>query len=764
MSNEPLNANRALEQSLKTPCLGRWILLGLVLLQWLLFRAFIEREVSWSPFLNGDANDYLRHSYMVFDSIIHGRGIPDEFRFGPHGIGLLLLSSFMYLLFDPSRLAALAPNLLFFIIFQLTTYSAVRRLSGSVMLALTSVGLLLCLQIPFQLNPNLLLNIMEYQREFPVFSLFGTLIWYAVLSNGFKNLPFSLLTGLAAGITVVFRYVTLFHIVGVFACFAGILVFFVGIQSIRNRERWDSYFIQMRNFTLSVLVFFAVVFYPLYLAKDELFAHYFSGTITGVQNKDFIALYQGGVKTFFDQVMYYPSAIVNSFVGKYFFTTSTIVLIILILGMIVFFVRKRKRSMRQNNSAEVQNGTTYINRKVAYLFCIIAIFVPLILLTFYPTRSAQMGVVIVPPLTIMFLLFTIDLHGLGLKRLEGRIGQICRVGVAFGALMAGLIFQLNAYSMVGLSTVAKKDYLEVAHLYDDITRLAKELGTDTPAIAFDFIENYTLGCGQALTAYRYEKEREILRPHCFFPSDVGAVYDYDHARNAMLSADLLVLSLEETSLEAWNPYTRDPLSHVFTTLPFSQSIEPFREQLHTDIQGQYKLVNTYQIFNRKIGLFRKLHPQPVSVYTASMGGPETPVTVLFSKEDGVVWHSASPPKFPITIEFSYTEANKINGLMLLPQIGNKKRAPSDFVLQGMSDEGGWVDVLTVKGAKTDDEGTPMNYPIEGEFYKSFRLVIFSNGGAPDFVTLRKIVPLFIVADNLPHQNLKRDRVVFPVKN
>src|SRR3989338_9730464 len=106
MNNKLLNANRAFEQALKNPYLGRRVLLGLVLLQWLLFRAFIEREVSWSPFLNGDANDYLRHSYMVFDSIIHGEGIPDEFRFGPHGIGTLLLSSLMYLLFEPSRLVA----------------------------------------------------------------------------------------------------------------------------------------------------------------------------------------------------------------------------------------------------------------------------------------------------------------------------------------------------------------------------------------------------------------------------------------------------------------------------------------------------------------------------------------------------------------------------------------------------------------------------------------------------------------------------------
>lgn len=741
MDNKLLSKH-SVDQSLKSQYMARWILFGLVLLQWLLFRAFVEREVSWSPFINGDATDYLRHSYIVFDALIHGRGIPGEFRAGPHGIGLLLLSSFMYLLFGASRLVALAPNLLFFILFQLTTYFAVRRLSGSVMLALAAVGLLLCLQIPFQLNPNLLLNITEYQREFPVFSLFGVLTWYAVLSNGFKNLPFSLLTGLVAGITVVFRYVTLFHIVGIFGCFGAVLVFFACTQLIRKRKSWDSYFIQTRNYIFSLLSFFATISYPLYLAKDQFIGHYFDAH----PDQNQLALYQGGVKTFFEQVIYYPIAIVNAFAGKFFFTVTTIVLIVLILGVVVFWARKRL--MHRSASLEGLNGAADIDKKAAYLFCIIAILVPLTLLTFFVSaRSAQMGVVVVPALIILLLLFAIDLHGLGLKRMVGGIGQICSVGVAFGVILAGLVFQFSAYSMVGLSSVAKKDYLEVAHLYDDISNLAKELGTDTPAIGTDFIENYTLGCGQALTAYLYEKERRIFLPNCVI-SPVR-VYDYEHAQKAIFSAELLVISLEESPIEAWDPYARDPLSQALANYPFPQSIEPFRQRLHEEILMRYKLVNTYQIFNRKIGLFQTRQSRPVSVHTTSMSGASAPVTTLFSREEGI-WHSASPPEYPIIINFDYAEPNKINELSLLPQIGGKARAPTDFVLQGMGDDEPWVDVLQVKDAKTDEEGAQIKYAVKkGGHYKHFRLVIYANGGSPDFVTLRKIIPWTIVADSVP---------------
>lgn len=742
MSNELPTENWVNEQTPIKNNTGRWVLLGVVILQWLLFRAYVDREVSWSPFLNGDANAYLGHSYIVFDSLINGRGIPDEFRFGPHGIGPLLLSAFMYLLFGASRLIALTPNLLFFILLQLVTYTSVRRISGSVKIALTAVGFLLCLRIPFQSNPMLFLNITEYQREFLVFSLFGIMIWYAVLSNGFKTLSYSLLAGLAAGIAVVFRYVTLFHIVGVFGSFAAILMASVSWQVLRNRKRWADYFPQIKNFLGSASVFFAVTIYPLFLARHALFGHYFSGTISGPQDKDFIALYQQGVKTFFEQVIFYPYAVINVFIGETFFVLSITTLLILMLFAVIALVQGKPIS-----KSDVFGIPYRIDRTPAYVFCFIAIIVPLALLTFYPTRSAQMGVVVVPPLVIALFLLIVDAYKLGLKHFTGCIGYVSGTGIALALLSAGLIFQIKAYSMVGLSSVARQHYLEVARLYDDIGRLAKKLGTNTPTISTDFLENYTIDCGSAIIAYHYEKEREILRPRCIVPSDVGTVYTYEGARNDMLGSNLLILSLEETSLDAWNPYARDPLSQILASYPFPRSITPFRKQLHVDLQKDYKLIDVYQIFNRKVGLFlRPQPPVPVSVHTTSIGGPGTPASTLFSEGD-TVWHSESPPKFPVTIEFEYEKPEKLSALMLFPQIGNKTRVPSNFVLQGMSAKGEWINLLNVKGAKTDDDGAPIRLQLAGNAaYKSYRMIIFANGGSPGFVTLRRIIPSFIPTD------------------
>ena len=177
-----------------------WLLSGLLVLQWLLFSSFVEREVAWSPFLNGDANAYLGLTYILFDAFLKGEGIPSEFLLAQHGIAPMLLSAGLYLLFGASRLSALAPNLLLFLLFQVVTYWVVTRLTGARLVGLVAVGLLLCLQIPFQLNPNLLLNIAEYQREFLVFSLFGVYLWLVIASDSFDDLRLSLLAGLVGGI------------------------------------------------------------------------------------------------------------------------------------------------------------------------------------------------------------------------------------------------------------------------------------------------------------------------------------------------------------------------------------------------------------------------------------------------------------------------------------------------------------------------------------------------------------------------------------
>jgi hypothetical protein len=303
-------------------------------------------------------------------------------------------------------------------------------------------------------------------------------------------------------------------------------------------------------------------------------------------------------------------------------------------------------------------------------------------------------------------------------------------------------FQINAYSMVGLSTVTKRDYKEVSRLYDDIIKISHQMQLTSPTVAADFIENYSLGCARAIVAYQYEHEREILKPKCIFPTDVGAVYDEKTARQLISKADIVILSLEETPLDAFIPEHRDPLTHVLDNYPFPRSIAGFRKDLHQDIYHQYKHVGTYKIFNRVVGLFESGRRLPAFIAVSSSGDSKNPARVLFDDSKNI-WHSASPPEYPQIIQFRYDEPRMMTSLSLSPQIGGSDRAPSSFVLEGQESDGSWTQLLLIKGFKyAGDDSQSWQVKKYGS-YTSFRLIIYANGGSPAFVTIRKLIPLFL---------------------
>ena len=322
---------------------------------------------------------------------------------------------------------------------------------------------------------------------------------------------------------------------------------------------------------------------------------------------------------------------------------------------------------------------------------------------------------------------------------------------SFTYLMRGLLimvwavavmFQVKAYSMVGLSTVAKRDYVAVSKLYDDIIRVSHDMKLTTPAIATDFIENYVLGCAKAIVSYQYEREREILRPRCVFPADVGAVYDKKTALRQIWNADIIILSLEETALDAFKPEHRDPLTHVLENYPFPKSISTFRKDLHQEIIRQFKHVGTYKIFNRTIGLYESGRRLPTDVSVSSTNDSNYSPLALFDDSESI-WHSVSPPVYPQIIQFRYEKPLVMTHISLLPQIGAVDRAPLSFVLQGKENGGSWAEMLSVKNAIYLDDRAKLWRITKADFFTNFRLIIYANGGPANFVTIRKLTPLFI---------------------
>lgn len=711
------------------------LLIGVFLAEWFLFKSFIQREMAWSPFLNGDANWYLGHSYVVFDSILKNWKIPPEFFNDPAGFMVLLSSSVLYLFFGASRLTALSTNFIFYILWQGIMFYAIRYVTKSRAIAFAMLGLCLTAAMPFQgdkVHP--MLNITEYQRDFIAFCLFGVFIAVVLFSDTFLKIKQSIIAGAVAGFMITFRYAMLFHLVGIYA--ATMTVFFVIFLLKRAKPNTvGAYKTRIMNGILSFLMMCVVSGYPIYLAKSALYHHYFAGKLIGPKNESFIKLYQQGVHDFVQQILYYPKMLLGSGLGRFFFIASLAALSFILLFIIISLVMK-KGAPDLNKSSQPRSVYGLFPFSI-FLFMCIAI--PLFLLTAYPVRSGNVGLLIVAPsIMAIFILFTHLLNRFDIP--EKRILSVLKVFLAVAILTMGMFYQVKSYAIVSLSSHNREDYLAVARLYEDIIAVSKKANLKQPRISVDFMENYVLGCGEAITAYRYEHAGELFRISQKLGSDIGAEVKEQEALNLLRESDIVLLSVREELLESRDPLYTDPLSLGMAGVPFSKSIKDIRPVLAAHVNKNFTEKGRYKVFNREIVLYlnNQLSFAPIAIRSSSVSSNLYSADSIL-KESLVVWHSESNPVYPQWLEFEYKLPVVITRLTMRCQAGGSRRAPSEFCFQGLGENGQWLNLLVVPNASFKDEEELKSWPVENiRAFKRYRIYITKNNGTSDFVTIAKV--------------------------
>lgn len=728
------------------------VLFIVFIFEWYLFKSFVAREMAWSPFLNGDANWYLGHSYIVFDSIIKQHLIPPNFFNDPAGIMVLLFSSLLYMLFGASRLVALSSNLIFYIAWQAAMFYLTRHITKSWIFSFITLGLCLAIKLPFQGdNINPILNIMEYQRDFIVFCLFGIFTAAVLFSDTFRKTKAAVLAGLIAGLMITFRYNMFFHLSGICAV---MLAFFLSVYLIRFKHNGikRNYLVRIKNGILAALSSMLVCFYPLFLAKFALYNHYFAGKIVGPKNKDFIQTYQQGVTNFIQQVIYYPNHIIRHGLGNSFMTTVSAIAVLLFLLVIIYIVFKKlkKSNYKIQANSHLVKSTNNINAYSLFAyttFLFVCFLFPLLLLTFYPVRSGNVGLFLVAPvITFIVIIFTQIFNKFNIS--TNKISYLLRIIMVGIALFLGISFQINSYSIVAKSSLNRNDYLEVAHLYDDIISLSKEAGIKQPAVSVNFLENYTLGCCEAITAYRYEHGGELFRVSARLGSDVGRI-DKETALRLLQESDILVLCVKEEPLEKRNPIYCDPLSPGLSQVLFSKSIKEFNPEIIKFAREHFITKKRYHIFNRDIELLinKSIRVKPIAIKASSRSSEQfSEKNILESYSP--IWHSESGPKYPQWIEFAYKNPVIIKSITIEGQPGCLVRAPSEFYFQGRNDNEQWHNLLYVADAAITDGQEFKTWAVKKKnSYKYYRLYILKNNGSPDFVTIKKVSFDYLNTDN-----------------
>ncbi len=733
------------EKGISTSLKAIIILVAIFLAEWFLFQNFVKREMAWSPFLNGDANWILSESYVVFDSILKNHTVPPSVYNAPAGVMLYLFTSILYLFFGASRLAALSTNFIFFILWQLAIFTVIRYVSRSWAVAFTVLGLCLTLNVPIQgdsINP--ILNIAEYQRDFITFCLFGIFISAILFSNSFHKRSWAVYAGLIAGLMVTFRYNALFYFIGIYLA---ILVFFLIVFLIKRYKVVDgvaAYKIRIVNAAISLFSMSMVFLYPVYRGKDALYRHYFVGKLVGPKDKTFIELYSHGVNDFFQQIMYYPLVIINTGLGQFFINTFSIVVLVLLFFIARSVFIRTKMGMRGSNLImkekfyKVGENSSGLNSFAFYVVLCICLVVPLSLLTTYPVRSGNVGLFLTSAFAIFVYVAFSDLYGRfnisGNKSLS-----IIGIIMALVALSFGMSYQIKAYERRGTSTNHRQDYLEVARLYDDMVNVSKKSGIKKPTVSINFLQNYVLGCGEAITAYQYEKAGELFRVTPLLGSDIGNGITKESAFELLRDSDLVILSMTKELPEKRGLVSCDPLAEGLYHYPFYKSVREYHEDIVSFVKERFSAKGKYKICCRDIVLYaaKDLPFRPVAVYASSQMNEEFSAEAVLQAPG--IWHSTPNPEYPQWIEFKYKSPVIINNITVRCQPGAPMRAPLEFYLQGQGKDGQWKNLLAVENAGFTDKEELKSWHVENyQAFSRYRILITKNNGEPTLLTIGRI--------------------------
>ena len=104
------------------------------------------------------------------------------------------------------------------------------------------------------------------------------------------------------------------------------------------------------------------------------------------------------------------------------------------------------------------------------------------------------------------------------------------------------------------------------------------------------------------------------------------------------------------------------------------------------------------------------------------------------------WHSAQPPKYPEALTADFQQRREVKSLGLLQQEGQPARAPKAIRIDISDDGTSWIPVAGSDNAcapNTPDGWSNIDFakPATGRYVK---VVIFSNCGDPQFLTLRAL--------------------------
>jgi len=249
------------------------LLLILIIIEGIIFISISKDVANIYPRFN-DQIQYLSEAYQGFEYFKKEGPIKGFWQTltNPSAQGVLndCFALIIFIIVGASREAALFVNFIFFALWQIITFSAIKQSKFSSIVAWVCIGIMLCFKGFWKIDKEG--SAFDFRLDFMAANLMGIVLMAAIKSKGFISRKWSILFGALVGVTILTRFITATYFVVIY-----ISILVVYSYNTKNKER-------IKNIIIATLTTIIIVT-PLILVNiKNIYNYYVIGHIIGKES------------------------------------------------------------------------------------------------------------------------------------------------------------------------------------------------------------------------------------------------------------------------------------------------------------------------------------------------------------------------------------------------------------------------------------------------------------------------------------------------
>ena len=316
------------------------------------------------------------------------RALVEQYIDGKHasGITFIVQGAIMALWGGVGRTALLSVNLLYFLALQLVLFTSLRTRAPDASFAWIAIGLLLLCGTVF-LGTG---GIYDYRMDFAAFCLYGIWICAVLWSDTFRKTGRSIIVALVAALLISLRYFVVIYVAGIYG---GLL-----LATLLGRRRAASPFrrgvlaYRARNILISGGLVAAIVLPLLVLSWTTIYNYYVVGHV--LNDEKYIRANEGHIYTLLDHILWYPKLVLFHHIG-----IRALIVGGALAALGILATAALDRTSLRDLAARL--ARSYFD----FLTIVLAIIIPLAILTLDISKSPVVGGIVVVPAVLGVVLF-----------------------------------------------------------------------------------------------------------------------------------------------------------------------------------------------------------------------------------------------------------------------------------------------------------------------------------------------------------------------